>query len=436
MNYKFLKDDASLIRTGKFFQFMPAAKAFPGTIEHRPGAVPKAYAEFVQRFANAELFRKEEHGWYVLEVSGDPEIEMMDSGKKLLKFGTYMPSPHTSTYAFFKQRADTGEFLPEVFEGYAWSLRRVADDFDAWFTDRYRRIRKQYDEAQWRWVLQGPEPFDQRERSIVKAMALFRWSVKAILPGALVEFEVFNGSRRTLPALTVGWRVGRTESRSSLRVAEIKSGAKATVRHDFSCLGKSLTPDKMEFFRPPSPEPEDRCLYWEFGDKNLRRLKPRMPAKKLDLRPARASNPYRRFGPGKELWDITLEDLRAHPVWLSAEFLPLDDDEIERCGSEAWMRPALRETNVSSDMYRPLILLRNDELRLWFSGICNLAESKVESIAVLRGRDALPLDELDGVPLPLALSAVPRIDGAENVRFLCDDLDASEATLENPASSV
>jgi|GEM_PF-4482295 len=425
-----LKEEAARIKTGKFFQFTqttgPAAMA---ELEMPFGPLPPDYKNFVLTFGKGELFRDEERGSHALQVFGSPEIERTDAGKSLLKFGVYSSAPYTWADAFFRKDETGMAFLPEVFEGSRWQLRRVADNFDAWFADRFRRIRKRYSKAQWQWVLDGPRPFDAREQAIVDAIPFFKWRIVRLLPDARVEVEVFNGSELMLPALTIGWRATWAHSRTALPIAGLHPGETMIVTKDFTCYGKSLSPEKLEFFQMPLPEPEDRCLYWEFGDANLQCLKPQMPARRVRSSPAK--NPYRRYGPGKELWDITLDDLRAHPIWLYAEFLVLDEDEIELKGSEAWMRPALRQTNVTPEMYRPLILLENEKLGLSFSAICNLPESKSESISVLRGNCAASLTDLVGVSPPLVLTSISQIDRVKNVLFVCNDFDSSEALREN-----
>lgn len=440
--FEWLLSEAARIKTGKFFVFKPGgmvseadgsqSAASPLTldeVERQFGELPAAYKAFAKSIGSACLFRDEETGYYGLRVFAEPRVERKDNGDPLLCIGIFMSAPYTAASAYLKPLGGQRAVAAQVFEGNPWQLRLTSASFEAWFEDRYRRSRERYNKAAWQLVVDGPPPFDAHELAIVAAIPLFKWRKVGIRTNGKVEFEIHNGSAMLLPGITLGiracegtrllWTAGM-----ALPTADLEPGTTKRFERDFSCYGSSTKSEQLEFYSLPLPEPEDRCLYWEFGSMELQLLKPMKPGKKK-RDPLNAK--YRVYGPGKEVWDVGLDDLIKHPIWLWAEHLTLNEEEVELGGTEAWMRPALKETNITADMHLPLILLKVAGTNLLASGLCNQKERLLESISVFINGEPAKLSEVQGAPLPIVLEAVPIIEGKKGTRFQCGDLESGAA---------
>jgi hypothetical protein len=115
----------------------------------------------------------------------------------------------------------------------------------------------------------GPPPFTAAELAIVEARKQFQWRVVGIAPNNDLQFEIHNGSRMTLPFLTVGIRgkhrspnTGELLGAAFLSIGAIRPGETKLVEH--GCYKEYVSPQDTVVFDAPDPGPEDRDQYWEF----------------------------------------------------------------------------------------------------------------------------------------------------------------------------
>ena len=136
-----------------------------------------------------------------------------------------------------------------------------------------------------------------------------------------------------------------------------------------------------------------------------------------------------KFGAPKEVWDITLDDMRKHPVWIDCMLMSLagvsSDEDGPLGGTEASARPVLNSNNVMPVFRHATILLRVLGSDLWASATYNFTDRTVTSIFVYNTDGTQAANDSDDQRY--TFEAVPRIDGAESIRFACDPGDPQTA---------
>jgi hypothetical protein len=143
-------------------------------------------------------------------------------------------------------------------------VERIADDFSYWLRSSCENARRSYSKRAWQEVVQGPKPFTQSELEVIEARKQFRWRVIGHTSEGNLLFEVTNGSKQTLPFLSLGVQgEGGTKLLGGvhLRVGSIAPGTTAVIEQD--CYRDKLSPDQVEVFDFPDPIPEKRERYWE-----------------------------------------------------------------------------------------------------------------------------------------------------------------------------
>jgi hypothetical protein len=99
----------------------------------------------------------------------------------------------------------------------------------------------------------------------IQARRQIRWRVVGTDPSGDKVFEVTNGGNRTIPVLTVGLRSrnGRLNGAVRLKIGHVLPGHTEQLHAD--CYKDLMSPDEVEAFALPDPNPEDREYYAEFG---------------------------------------------------------------------------------------------------------------------------------------------------------------------------
>ena len=216
-----------------------------------------SYRAFVLEFGGAKLYQQ--HAGYQLSVLRSPrEVAASKNGEPLLWIG----HGHMGL-AYFKASEIGGESEPLVYEPRAKSLASRGS-FEQWLSSSAATARRRYPRKRWAELHAGPLPFTASELEVVEARRHFAWSTIGASPDGHVRFQVRNGSARTLPFLTIGVRsVSRNfEGAVWLPVSSLQPGQSVIIEKD--CYLNLATPDQIELFPLPSPEPEDRERYWEF----------------------------------------------------------------------------------------------------------------------------------------------------------------------------
>ncbi len=219
--------------------------------------LPASHRAFVIEFGGAKLYQQ--HAGYQLSVLRSPrEVVASRDGEPLLWIG----HGHCGL-AYFKSSELGGESEPMVYEPRAKSLASRGS-FEQWLSSSAATARRKYPRKRWAELHAGPPPFTAVELEVVEARRQFAWSTIGTSPGGHVRFQVHNGSTRTLPFLTIGVRSASRNFEGAvwLSVSSLQPGQSTIIEKD--CYLKLATPDQVEIFPLPTPEPEDRERYWEF----------------------------------------------------------------------------------------------------------------------------------------------------------------------------
>ena len=262
--FEWLDEELSRIKTQKFHLVDgPATAELRQAVESCDFPLPRSYREFVLRFGNTKLYRSGSI-WLVQVYAGPREAEN-DQAESLIHFGR----TETSLAYFKESLLKAGEESP-VFEWrHEQGVQQTADSFEDWLKTKCDSARKRFKKKEWAAIEKGPPPFTDLEQAIVEARKHFRWRVVGVSPNEDLRFEIHNGSKRTLPYLSVGLRgklrpprSGTSDGGAFLPVASIHPGETKVV--EFDGYKKFVAPEDTEVFALPDPGPEDREQYWEF----------------------------------------------------------------------------------------------------------------------------------------------------------------------------
>ena len=126
-------------------------------------------------------------------------------------------------------------------------------------------------------------------------------------------------------------------------------------------------------------------------------------------------------GKSKSLDDITLDDVLKYPIWEWAL-----DEEGEEGQDETWQRPIIDTDNVTDEIYNPTISLKIKDTELYGSAEFDIESQTLSAISIWVKTEWEILSESQ-MKTPLVFIAIPKIEGSENVEFICNSLDDDAA---------
>ena len=121
-------------------------------------------------------------------------------------------------------------------------------------------------------------------------------------------------------------------------------------------------------------------------------------------------------GKSKSLDDITLEDVLKFPIWEWAL-----DEEGEEGQDETWQRPIIDTDNVTDEIYNPTITFKIKDTDLFGSAEFDSDTQTLSAISIWLDNKWKILSEAQ-IQTPTIFIAIPKIDGMQNVEFLCNSL--------------
>lgn len=127
-------------------------------------------------------------------------------------------------------------------------------------------------------------------------------------------------------------------------------------------------------------------------------------------------------GKSKPFAEITLEDILEHPIWEYA----LDEEGVEG-QDESWVRPIVDSTNVTEEIYSPIITIKIKDTNSYGCGEYDNDAENIVGISVNINGEWKALSEAE-LPVPVTFISIPSIDGVENTEFICTDLEDEEAS--------
>jgi hypothetical protein len=123
----------------------------------------------------------------------------------------------------------------------------------------------------------------------------------------------------------------------------------------------------------------------------------------------------------KSLEDITLTDVLEYPIWEWA----LDEEGVEG-QDETWQRPIISTNNVTDEIYNPTITLKIKETDIYGSAEYDNETGSISAISIWTNNEWKVLRDFN-FSAPIIFISVPKIDGIENVEFICKDLSGDFA---------
>jgi hypothetical protein len=126
-------------------------------------------------------------------------------------------------------------------------------------------------------------------------------------------------------------------------------------------------------------------------------------------------------GKSKSLDEITLDDALKYPIWEWAL-----DEEGEEGQDETWQRPIIDTDDVTEDIYNPTITLKLKNNDLFGSAEFDNETQTLSAISIWFDTEWKTLNQSQ-VSTPIVFVALPKINGVQNVEFLCDNLDTDIA---------
>ena len=127
-------------------------------------------------------------------------------------------------------------------------------------------------------------------------------------------------------------------------------------------------------------------------------------------------------GKAKSLDEITLDDVLKYPIWEWAL-----DEEGEEGQDETWQRPIIDTDNVNDEIFNPTITLKIKGTDIYGSAEYDNETKSINAISVWYDDEWKVLNDYE-IATPFIFIAIPKIDGIENVEFVCDDLSEDRAT--------
>ena len=121
-------------------------------------------------------------------------------------------------------------------------------------------------------------------------------------------------------------------------------------------------------------------------------------------------------GKSKPLEEITLEDVLENPIWEWS----LDEEDNED-QDETWQRPIIETDNVTNEMFNPTITLKIKNAEIYVLAEYDGETESLSAISIWKENEWILLSDFE-LETPLTFVAIPKINGSENVEFVCEDL--------------
>lgn len=127
-------------------------------------------------------------------------------------------------------------------------------------------------------------------------------------------------------------------------------------------------------------------------------------------------------GKSKPLDEITLDDALKNPIWEWAL-----DEEGNDGQDETWQRPIIDTDNVTAEIYNPTITVRIKDTQIYGSAEFDDKTQSISAISIWVDNEWKVLSDCE-IVTPITFIAVPKINGMENVEFICKHISGDIAT--------
>lgn len=220
-----------------------------------------SYADFLVKFGYARFFT-DHQDTPVMSVYPLKEFRRVDfkDGSSFFGFGF-----RGGRSFYFSQAEILSMRNPWVYQ-VGRQAKCLEVDFSQWLKDSYEVVKSRYSPRAWKRVLEGPAPFSAAEMNVVGAREKYSCQIIGFSDNGDALIRVVNNSEMNLPYITVG-----VEERGGdfldgsvwLDVGGIGPGTSGVIAKN--CYKDIIPPSKLQLRDMPTPIPEKRDRYWEFG---------------------------------------------------------------------------------------------------------------------------------------------------------------------------
>lgn len=126
-------------------------------------------------------------------------------------------------------------------------------------------------------------------------------------------------------------------------------------------------------------------------------------------------------GKSKSVEEITLDDALQYPIWEWAL-----DEETEEDYDETRQRPVIDTDDVTGKIYNPTITLKVKDKDLFASAEYENETESLSAISIWIDNEWKILSE-SAIGTPVILIAIPKINGVQQVEFICENLTNDKA---------
>lgn len=269
--HTWFRDEVRRVPSKKFYVFAARSSADLAGSVNKYGTLPPDYLEFVQELGEARLFRALHSPWHYLPVFAPSEAQPEEPNSRpgrgdplRLKIGHFI----NTGPVWYESDSGSSFVNAQLFVAISNRRRKVTATFEEWLLRRFQDCRKFFSPQEWKDILAPVPPFSFQEQRIVAAMSEFQFQKAGVTPEGDVLVAVENHSLLSVRYLTVGVRDQNGSTGSCmLPTADIGPGTSRTIRSEM--YKGSMDPYKVELFRLPLPDPEDRPYYGEFRTSDI-----------------------------------------------------------------------------------------------------------------------------------------------------------------------
>lgn len=220
-----------------------------------------SYADFLVRFGYARFFTDHQDA-PIMSVYPLKEFRRVDlkDGSSFFGFGF-----RGNKSFYFSQTEIFSMRNPLVYQ-VGRKAKCLEVDFSQWLKDSYEVVKSRYSPRAWKRILEGPDPFSAAEMDVVNARGKYLCQIIGFSDDGDALIRVVNNSEMRLPYITVGVEERGGEFLGGsvwLNVEGIGPGESGVIVKN--CYKDIIPQNKLQLRDMPTPIPEKRDAYWEFG---------------------------------------------------------------------------------------------------------------------------------------------------------------------------
>lgn len=260
--FEWLDKDIENIKSNRFHIFEKLSSAdLVFEINNENLEIHGSYADFLLKFGYARFFT-DHQDVPIMSVYPLKEFRRvyLKDGSSFLGFG------FRGGKSFYFSQAEIFSMRNPLVYQVGRQAKCLEVDFSQWLKDSYEVVKSRYSQRAWRRILEGPAPFSAAEMDVVSARGKYLCQIIGFSDDGDALIQVINNSEMNLPYITVGVEEKGGDFLDGsvwLDVGGIGPGGSGVIAKN--CYKDIISPSKLQLRDMPTPIPEKRDRYWEFG---------------------------------------------------------------------------------------------------------------------------------------------------------------------------